>query len=31
MFPVQMVRLRDGDEELGAIGVFTCVGLYDVW
>lgn len=31
VFSVQMVRLRDGDEELGTVGVFTRVGLYGVW
>ena len=27
VFTVQMMRLRDGDEELGTVGVFTCVCL----
>jgi hypothetical protein len=30
VFSVQMMRLRDGDEELGTVGVFACVGLYGV-
>jgi len=31
VFAVQVVRLRDGNKELGTVGVFTCVGLYGVW
>ena len=30
VFAVQMGCLRDGDEELRAVGVFACVGLYGV-
>lgn len=31
VFAVQVGRLRDGDEELGSVGVFTCICLYGVW
>lgn len=31
VFSVQMGCLFDGDEELGAVGVFACVGLCGAW